>query len=145
MFIAEIIPNLLYGGGTLNDEGWKFIQNRVTAILNISTYPDHPPFDFVGRIYIWAPILDEATPELTWVITLTQQMNVLLTNGWVTYVHDRAGHNRLGFILAAYFMQRYGYSRDQALFMLRLKKPDLAPKAHYMALLARFQDYLAGK
>src|SRR4051812_6834200 len=114
MFITEFIPNLLYGGGTLTSEGWLFIEEKIMAVLNISTFPDHPPFNFLGRIYMWAPILDKAAPGLDWVINMTQQINVLLDNGMPTYVHDRKGQNRLGFILSAFFMQRYGYSRDQA-------------------------------
>jgi protein-tyrosine phosphatase len=142
MNIVSIIPNQLYAGGKLDSTGWAFVAQYIDAVLNVRTYQDKPPFDFTGRKLLWTPILDKVPPNLNWVISLVKLMNVLLDTGHVMYVHDTAGINRLGFILTAYYMQRYGYNRDTALYILRHKKPDLNPNPGYMALLSIYEDYL---
>jgi protein-tyrosine phosphatase len=142
MTIATIIPNRLYAGGDLDREGWKFVAGHIHVVINLRTVPDHPPFDFTGRMLLWIPILDKIPPNLHWVITVTYLMNVLLDKGNAIYVHDTAGINRLGFILTAFYMQRHGCSRDTALAVLREAKPNLNPNPRYMALLACFEKYV---
>ncbi|TJY44074.1 dual specificity protein phosphatase family protein [Cohnella pontilimi] len=142
MTIYTIIPNRLYAGGKLDRGGWQFVAEHIHAVLNLRTEPDQPPIDVTGRLLLWAPILDKAAPDLHWVVDKTRLMNVLLDNGNTLYVHDTAGINRLGFILTAFYMQRFGYSRDTALAVLRRKKPELNPKPPYMALLSCFEKYL---
>jgi protein-tyrosine phosphatase len=142
MTIATIIPNRLYAGGMLDRAGWEFVAQHIHVVLNLRTVPDFPPFDFTGRSLIWTPILDKVPPDLHWVISVTDLMNVLLNDGNVMYVHDTAGINRLGFILTAIYMLRTGYNRDTALALLRQIKPNLNPNPAYMALLAQFEQYL---
>ncbi|KIL37577.1 hypothetical protein SD71_02915 [Cohnella kolymensis] len=142
MIIVPVIPNRLYAGGKLDQQGWRFIALNVNTVVNLRTVQDHPPFDFTGRLLLWTPILDPVPPSLQWVISVTRLMNGLLDTGNVIYVHDTAGINRLGFILTALFMQRFGYGRDTALTLLRQMKPDLNPNPPYMALLASFEAYL---
>lgn len=143
MRIVEIIPDHLYGGGMIIGlESWRFMEENVDVILNLRQEQDHPPFDFTNRLMIWAPIADEEAPDLRWVITVTNIMNVLLDTGHTLYVHDTSGINRLGFILTAFYMQRFGLTRDLALFEIRKKKPDVRPREWYMNLLSEYEEYL---
>jgi protein-tyrosine phosphatase len=142
MIIVPVIPNRLYAGGKLDQQGWRFIAQNINTVINLRTEQDHPPFFFIGRLMLWTPILDAVPPNLHWVITVTNLMNGLLDTGNKIYVHDTAGINRLGFILTAFFMRRFGYSRHTALTLLRQIKPDLNPNPRYMALLASFEQYL---
>lgn len=143
MSIVEIIPGRLYAGGRLDEAGWMFVAQHVNAVLNLRPEPDTPPFDFSGRLLIWAPIPDKAPPDLSWVFGVTGLMNALLDAGHALYVHDTAGINRLGFVLTAFYMQRFCLSASAALAMLRRKKPDLRPNPLYWALLSMFEPYVA--
>ena len=57
MSFVEMIPERLYIGGKISSDDWDFIQNNITAIVNLRTKPDRPPFDFSGRMMIWAPLM----------------------------------------------------------------------------------------
>ncbi|MFC4769390.1 dual specificity protein phosphatase family protein [Effusibacillus consociatus] len=142
MDIVEIIPNHLYAGRKLNENGWKFIEQKVHAILNLREEQDKPPFDFTNRLLIWTPISAKEPPQLHWVIAATGMMNAVLDTGYVLYVHDTDGINRLGFILTAFYMQRFGLSRHEALQTVRQRKHDLNPNERYMVLLSQFEAYL---
>jgi protein-tyrosine phosphatase len=144
MKIVPIIPNRLYAGGSLGSEDWSFVAQHINAVLNVRPIMDAPPFEFTERMMLWAPILDKQPPNLHWIISVVGLMNHLLDTGNTLYVHDTAGINRLGFILTAYFMQKYGCTRYSALNHLRHCKPDLNPNPAYMALLSVYEQYLKG-
>ena len=143
MKIYEFIPGQLYGGGAIDQAGWHFIANNVNVILSVRIVPDTPPISLPHHLMLWFPIDDKIAPDLSWVINTVHWMNVLLDTGNVLYVHDTAGINRLGFVLTAFYMQRFGMSLEKALFILRQKKPNLQPRPWYMALLYQYQQFLS--
>lgn len=143
MDVVEMIPKQLYAGGKPNAETWAFIQGNVSAILNVRDIQDSPPFPFYERLLIWAPILDKKAPDLPWVISVTNMANLLLDYGHILYIHDTAGINRLGFILTALFMRRFGCSLTRALYEVQQKKADTNPRPWYIALLRQYEAYLS--
>ncbi|WP_054949727.1 dual specificity protein phosphatase family protein [Numidum massiliense] len=145
MRIVEMIPHALYAGGKIDDDkSWAFILEHMDVILNVRTAQDHPPRAIPGKLFLWAPLLDKQAPHVQWVVTLMQTMNTFFDMGYVMHVHETGGINRLGFILAAFYMQRFGWNREQALAVARAKKPDLQPKPPYMELLSQYKAYLCG-
>lgn len=142
MKIVSIIPHRLYAGGELDTPGWKFVQEKVHAVLNLRPVQDHPPFCFLNRMLIWAPLLSHLSPELPWIIGMTRQIRVLLDSGFVLYVHDVDGINRLGFVLTAFFMDHFQMTRDQALSAVRCRKPDISPNKQFTELLGEYEVYL---
>lgn len=143
MRIVEIIPNCLYAGGKLNEKGWRFIAKHVKLVIDIREEPDMPPFDPANRLLVfWAPLQDKVAPGIEWIFPVMGMMNALVCSGNVVFVHDTVGINRLGFILTAYYMQRFGLSRDRTLALLRTRKPDLDPNPDYMMLLGQYERYL---
>ncbi|TLS35196.1 protein-tyrosine phosphatase family protein [Pseudalkalibacillus caeni] len=142
MPITEIIPNRLYAGSILEDGDWIFVNHRINAILNVSDRQYKIPINFINRILLYAPILDQRSPDLHWLITVINTLQLLLTNGYVVYVHDVAGINRLGFILTAYFMKLQCWPQKEALQFVKKLKPDLAPKPWYIKLLNDYERYL---
>lgn len=141
MAIVEFLPRL-YGGGHLDDRGWQFIREHVNVVINIREKRDEPPFDFSNGILIHKPLKNDEPPKLPWVVEMMRTMNALLATGHVLYVHDTAGRNRLGFILTAFYMQRFRCTRDVALREMRKKKSDLKPNRKYMQLLSDYETYL---
>jgi protein-tyrosine phosphatase len=141
MAIVEFFPGL-YGGGKLDDKGWRFIREHVNVVINIREKRDKPPFDFANGILLHKPLQNDEPPKRSWVVEMMDTMNRLLATGHVLYVHDTAGRNRLGFVLAAFCMQRCGCTRDEALREMRKKKSNLKPNHKYMRLLNEYETYL---
>jgi protein-tyrosine phosphatase len=142
MSFVEMIPERLYIGGKISSDDWDFIQNNITAVVNLRTKPDRPPFDFSGRMMIWAPLNVQAAPTLEWVVRLMEHLNRLMESGQRILIHDTIGKERLGFVITAFYMQKYRLLRDQALYTVRQKKSDIKPPAHYMSLLLQYENYL---
>ncbi|MFC3883138.1 dual specificity protein phosphatase family protein [Bacillus songklensis] len=142
MSFVEMIPGRLYIGGRIRSSDWGFIQRHITAIINIRITPDRPPFDFSHRTMIWAPLTVLHPPELQWIIAMTKLMNSLMDPGHTILLHDTLGIHRLGFVITAFYMQRFGLSRDQALAAVRSRKSDIDPPDNYLKLLSQFEAYL---
>lgn len=137
-----MIPGRLYIGGKISNEDWIFIQSNISAIVNLRTKPDRPPFDFSNRIMIWTPITISVAPSLEWVNNLMNQLNQLFDQGHRILIHDTLGIQRLGFVIATFYMQKFRLNSEQALYMVRQKKPDIKPTENYMVLLSQYQKYL---
>jgi protein-tyrosine phosphatase len=142
MSFVEMIPKRLYIGGKISSADWNFVQNNITAIVNLRTKPDQPPFDFSGRVMIWAPLNVRVAPTLEWVLRLMKQLNHLIEVNHRILIHDTIGKERLGFVITAFYMQRYRLKRDQALRKVRQLKSNIKPPADYMRLLHQYEKYL---
>lgn len=137
-----MIPGRMYVGGRITSDDWSFIKSNITAIINLRTTPDRPPFDFSQRVMIWAPITIWVAPSVQWVDNLMKQINVLFDQGHRILIHDTLGIQRLGFVITAFYMQRFRLNREQALQLVRQKKPDINPTPNYMELLTIYEKFL---
>jgi len=137
-----MISGRLYIGGQIRKFDWNFIYSHISAIINLQIKQDQPPFDFSHRIMIWAPLTLSSTPSLQWTMDMTNLISNLIDSGYSVLLHDTAGIQRLGFVITAFYMQRFSLGRDQALSVIRQRKPDINPPENYMNLLAQFEVYL---
>ncbi|MFB7642376.1 protein-tyrosine phosphatase family protein [Peribacillus butanolivorans] len=142
MGFVEMIPGRLYIGGRISSDDWGFVQRNISVIVNLRTKPDRPPFDFSRRIMIWVPITIWVTPSLELVDNLIKQLNQLFDQGYRILIHDTLGIQRLGFIITAFYMQKYGLNREEALYLVKQKKPDIKPTENYLQLLTQYEKYL---
>lgn len=142
MAFVEMIPSRIYVGGRISSSDWKFIEKNITAIVNLRTKPDNPPFDFSSRVMIWSPITIWVAPSIEWVDNLMKSINLLYDQGHHILIHDTFGIQRLGFVITAFYMQRFRLTKDQALYTVRLKKSDIEPTENYMELLSRYETFL---
>jgi protein-tyrosine phosphatase len=144
MSFVEMIPGRLYIGGRITSQDWGFIHGNISAIVNLRTKPDRPPFDFSNRMMIWVPLIIQVAPSLEWVDNLMNRLNHLMDQGHRILIHDTLGIQRLGFVITAFYMQRFHLSRDQALYLVRQKKSDIQPTDNYMELLTQYERFLQG-
>jgi protein-tyrosine phosphatase len=91
---------------------------------------------------IWAPLTIFQTPGIQWTISMIKLINNLIDSRQTVLLHDTLGIQRLGFVITAFYMQRFGLKRDQALAAVRRQKPDIDPPPNYMNLLSQFETYL---
>ena len=137
-----MIPGRLYVGGEISNADWRFIESNISAMVNLRTKPDYPPFNFTNRIMIWRPITISAAPTLEWLNNLMIEINALFDQGHRILIHDTFGIQRLGFVIAAFYMQRFRLNSEHALYAVRQKKPDIKPTENYLALLSQYQHFL---
>ena len=137
-----MISGRLYIGGRIRKFDWNFIYSHISAIINLQIKQDQPPFDFSHRVMIWAPLTLSSPPSLQWTMDMTNLISNLIDSGYSVLLHDTAGIQRLGFVITAFYMQLFNLGRDQALSVIRQRKPDINPPENYMNLLAQFEVYL---
>ncbi|MBT2694062.1 dual specificity protein phosphatase family protein [Bacillus sp. ISL-55] len=142
MSFTEMIPGRMYVGGRISSRDWPFVYHHITSIVNLRTKPDRPPFDFSQRMMIWAPLTIKVAPSIDWIERLMGQINDLVVNRHRILIHDTFGYQRLGFVIAAYYMQRFQLNRNQALYAVRKKKPDIQPTPNYMEVLTEYERHL---
>lgn len=143
MRFVEMIPKQLYIGGKIKASDLNFIYNNVTAIINLRTIPDQLPYQFNHLTMIWTPLTISSTPGIEWTIEMTQLIKKLIESEHTILLHDTIGIQRLGFVITAFYMKYFNLSRDQALWFIREKKPDIDPPPNYMHLLSEFEGYLS--
>jgi hypothetical protein len=138
----EILPGRLYGGGKIDKDEWHTLRELgVTAIVNVSDRPDHPPADFNVPV-LYFKLGNRDYPSLARLHAAVEQTLAWLEQGHVVYVHDIAGRNRLGFFLAAIFMNLFRIPSDVALTVLRRNNPKLAPRRQFRQILEKYERFL---
>jgi protein-tyrosine phosphatase len=60
------------------------------------------------------------------------------------YVHCKAGVSRAGLVTVAYLMWRDGLCRDEALQVVRSRRPQVQPTPEFMMLLLEWEQSLTG-
>lgn len=143
MNFVEMIPNQLYIGGEIRESDLEFIYNNVTTIINLRTKPDQLPIHFNNISMIWTPLTISSTPGIEWTKEMTKLINNLIDSKHIVLLHDTVGIQRLGFVITAFYMQRFKLSRDQALSFVRQRKPDINPPENYMNLLSDFERHIS--
>ncbi len=139
-----MIPGRMYISGSLNDEGWRFIQQHINVVINLRTNPDVPSVESQHTTYYWFPLTIWVTPSLEWTIQFIELIHDLFNKRQRILIHDRFGIQRLGFAITAFFMRYFHLRRDEALKMVRQYKQDIEPTPNYMDLLLEYERYLFG-
>lgn len=94
----------------------------------------------------WEPIRDAApAPSLDWLRDQVGFIESERAAGRTVFVHCMNGVSRSAMVLAAYFMQRESWSRDQAIEYLQARRPVVRPNPAFMELLLEFEREHANK
>jgi len=112
------------------------------AVLNLCELEDPYRVEF----HKWEPIRDaEPAPSLQWLRWQVEFIEAQRTAGRIVFIHCRQGISRSSMVLAAYLMQREGWSRDEALAFLRSHRPGVRPNSAFMQLLLEWEGSLKVK
>lgn len=121
MNITEIIPNLWMGGELRLWEPAGFDVVLNVRVLGEATL-------FFGREYSGAtlhmPLIDEAKPVSAWKInSAIRLIEEALAAHLRVLMHCAEGHNRSGLIIGAYLILSAGMTPDDAIELIRAKRP----------------------
>jgi hypothetical protein len=109
------------------------------AVLNVCETRD----PYVAEVHRWEPIPDLGpAPGIPWLRSQVEFIDQQRKAGLPVYVHCRAGVNRGVTVTAAYLMWRDGLSPDEALALIKSKRPQANPFAVYRAFLAEWEKAL---
>lgn len=109
---------------------------KTQAVLNLCETEDL----YRAESHKWEPIRDAApAPNLDWLREQVVYIETQRNAGRIVYVHCRNGVSRSGMVLAAYLMRRDSLSRDQALELLRIRRPGVRPHQAFMQLLLEWE------
>jgi protein-tyrosine phosphatase len=131
---AEVEPGLFVGGRVEHPPWWTH------ATLNLCESED----TFRSPVHEHHPIRDaEPAPSLEWLADRVAFVEEHRSANRVVYVHCRNGVSRSVMVVTAYLMQKHGWSRDEALAFVRLRRPLARPNPAFMDLLAEWERRLA--
>ena len=106
------------------------------AVLNLCETDD----PYRAESHRWEPIRDaEPVPTLDWLGEQVRFVESERASGRTVYVHCRNGVSRSAMVLAAYFMRREGWTREQALDFLRTRRPGVRPNPAFLPLLREWE------
>ena len=122
-----VIEGKLAASGSLSspDQVRWVARKGVNGILSLTETPI-PKEWVVGTDIISSkhlPIRDHASPNIDELDEATKYIDSELRSGKVMLVHCLAGKGRTGCVLAAYLMKKEGMSADQAIRLVRTKRP----------------------
>jgi hypothetical protein len=130
----SLIEEGLFLGGILSEP-----PPGVRAVLNVCETND----PYTAEVHRWEPIPDLGpAPELEWLRRQVEFIDEQRQAGRPVYVHCRAGINRSATVAAAYLMWRDRLTRDQALEVIRGKRPRICPFEVYQKYLSDWEKSL---
>jgi hypothetical protein len=129
-----LIEEGLYMGGDV-----KRPPPGTRAVLNLCEKAD----PYRTRDDRWEPIPDaEPAPDVDWLRQMVLFIDARRREGSTTYVHCRNGVSRSGMVVTAYLMFKHGWTRDQALELIRTKRPIVRPNPAFMKRLLEWEGVL---
>jgi hypothetical protein len=109
------------------------------AVLNLCRVDD----SYQAEVHRWAPIPDAApAPGIDWLRQQVEFIDRSRRAEMPVYVHCRAGVSRAGLVTVAYLMWREGWSRDEAMRLVRTRRARVRPNPAFMALLLEWEQSL---
>lgn len=143
MDYSVLIPGRLYAGTKIGQDDWSTIrQLHVNAIVNVSDRPDRFPSDTPPLPVLFFKLSNREKPSLQRLQNAVERTVNWLQQGYVLYIHDLAGINRLGFFLTALYMRLFHLPYEQALQEVRKSRPQVAPRYQFVDLLKEYQSSL---
>jgi Dual specificity phosphatase, catalytic domain len=128
------IEDGLYLGGMLSEP-----PSGARAVLNVCETKD----PYLAEVHRWEPIPDLGpAPSIDWLHSQVEFIDQQRKAGLPIYIHCRAGVNRSVMVVAAYLMWRDALSRDEALAVVRSKRPRAGPFDVYKAYLSEWEKSL---
>jgi hypothetical protein len=128
----SLIEDGLYLGGSVTEP-----PPGTRAVLNVGESED----SYRAEVHRWQPIRDAApAPSIDWLRQQVEFVDQQRRAGLPAYVHCQAGISRGGMVVTAYLMARDGLTRDQALALIRTRRPMVRPNPAFMNLLLEWQE-----
>jgi len=94
------------------------------------------------KYFFWLPWKEDTAPTLELINLALKVLDNLINGNIKTYVHCKNGHGRTTTFLASYFIRKRGISVDEALALVKEKRPSGHLNEVQRAFLREFEESL---
>lgn len=118
------IEELLYAGNNMCCQThfeMELLSKGITADISLEAERLDNPKGV--KYFFWFPWVEDTAPSIDLTNIADKTLNILLENNVKTYVHCKNGHGRTTTFLASYLMRRNSITADEALAILKEKRP----------------------
>jgi protein-tyrosine phosphatase len=137
MNFDQITENL-FVGGQLDDEDWEVLRALgVTVNLNLREEKQDVFDGIVPTVSFWLPTPDLMAPSMEVMGLGARLIGTMVDAGYKVYVHCHYGVGRAPIVGAAYLVTT-GMSADEALALMRRKRPYADPNSPQIERLREF-------
>jgi len=138
--ISEIIPNLFLGNATAASNKKLLEKHQIEAILNMT---DTPSQTTQGIVYLQLPIKDDGQSTI---FPYFERSNKFICEnlkaGKKVFIHCFMGISRSPAIVIAYLMMAFSMKYENALELVRTKRPCVDCKLNFVGDLQKFEKTL---
>ena len=112
----------------------SLLKKKVTVDISLEGEVNDNPRGV--EVYLWLPTPDHAPPELNKTIVGIAALKQIIENGQKVYIHCRNGHGRAPTFFAAYLIKEKGMTPDEAVGLIKSKRPNIHLEESQMEFLA---------
>jgi protein tyrosine phosphatase (PTP) superfamily phosphohydrolase (DUF442 family) len=141
---SEVTPQL-YVGPQFRARGKKLLEAEgFNACVNMRIEKDDAAYGLDLERYLHLPTVDDEPTEVAMLDKGVTFIREVIDSGGKVYIHCAAGVGRAPSMAAAYLMAE-GRTLDEALNMIRKKRPFIAITPVQMQSLKAYEEYLKNK
>lgn len=115
----------------------EFEKLKIDTEINLSIEKKEIPPDNVSS-YTWIPVVDGYAPTMEQMEVGAAIVDKAIKNGKNVYVHCRNGHGRSPTLVAAYLIRHEGYEVNQAIKLIKNKRPEIHIEKRQREALDKF-------
>jgi protein-tyrosine phosphatase len=137
--VFNIIENRLWQAGMPVDQA-KISQLGIDAVIDLEGTVDPVVMNYNGKfVYVYWPIADSSyIPDQGNLTSLVDYIDLLIKRDKRVLVHCAAGINRSSFVNALVLRRHYGWTAEQAIRHIRLKRPGALTNETFMNFLRNY-------
>lgn len=120
------ITELIYAGNNMCCQGHfqeELLSKGISADISLEAERLDNPQGV--KYFFWFPWEEDTAPTLELINTALEVVDVLENKHIKVYIHCKNGHGRTTTFLASYFMRKLGISVDEALSLVKEKRPSM--------------------
>lgn len=139
---TRVLPNL-YVGPQINRRGWLGLKQRhnITSVVNLRVESDDRERGIAPEHYLWLPTIDHTSPTVEQLHRAAEFIKDRVDAGEGVYIHCAAGVGRAPLTAAAYLVLE-GYKVDDAIELIRTRRPFISQSPNQRARLIQYAEYI---
>ena len=120
------IEDFLYAGNNMCCQThfeMELLSKGITADISLEAERLDNPYGV--KYFLWLPWKEDAAPSIELINLALDMLDDLAKQNIKTYVHCKNGHGRTTTFLASYFIRKMKVTADEALNMVKQKRPSM--------------------
>lgn len=140
------VEDLIYAGNNMCCQGHfeiELLSKGITADISLEAERLDNPQGV--KYFFWFPWPEDTAPGLELINLALDVLDDLLRHNVKVYIHCKNGHGRTTTFLASYFIRKKGITADEALDLIREKRPSMHLNETQRSFLNSFEKAIDKK